>query len=159
MALEWNASNDEHYQAQLSADLRRASEMLYDWTNGQVALGNVRVYHDARRNSLPDGTNAWNNAHIRIYASNRLRPNADQGGIISEACHGDGQINNTTKEITYLPGQVRIGSVWNRYGDATTGNLGDDWPAALAHELGHYLLFLDDNYLSLNQAQPHRAAG
>jgi hypothetical protein len=74
VALEWNAVNDAHYQAQLSADLRRASELLYDWTNGQVALGNVRVYHDARRNTLPDGTNAWNNAHIRIYASNRLRP-------------------------------------------------------------------------------------
>jgi subtilisin-like proprotein convertase family protein len=151
VALEWNASNDEQYMTQLSADLRRASELLYDWSNGQVALGNVRVYHDGRRNLLPDGTNAWNNAHIRIYASNRLRPNADQGGIISEAVPETVTISNTTKEIAYLPGQVRIGSVWNRYGDAFTRNLGDDWSAALAHELGHYLLFLDDNYLSLNQ--------
>ena len=57
----------------------------------------------------------------------------------------------SSKVITYLPGQVRIGSVWNRYGEASTGNLGDDWSAALAHELGHYLLFLDDNYLGLNK--------
>lgn len=148
VALEWNAVNDEHYQAQLDADLRRASELLYDWTNGQVALGNVRVYHDAPRNVLPDGANAWNDAHIRIYASNRLRPNADQGGIISEPYTETVQI---TKTISYLPGQVRIGATWNRYGDTRIGNLGDDWAAALAHELGHYLLFLDDNYLSLQQ--------
>lgn len=149
VALEWNAVNDEYYQAQLSADLRRASELLYDWTNGQVALGSVRVYHDARRNTLPDGTSAWNNAHIRIYASNRLRPNADQGGVISEPFTETVQIDNATRSIGYLPGQVRMGATWNRYGDATTGNLGDDWPAAFAHELGHYLLFLDDNYLTL----------
>lgn len=42
----------------------------------------------------------------------------------------------SSKVITYLPGQVRIGSVWNRYGEASTGNLGHDWSAALAHELG-----------------------
>ena len=149
VALEWNASQDERYQAQLSADLRRASEFLYDWTNGQAALGNVRVYHDARRNVLPDGTNAWNNAHVRIYASNRLRPNADQGGVISKVFTETVQIGNEARPISYLPGQVRMGATWNRYSDAMAGDLGDDWPAAFAHELGHYLLFLDDNYLTL----------
>ena len=149
VALEWNASEDMRYQSQLSADLRRASELLYDWTNGQMALGNVRVYHDARRNTLLDGTNAWNNAHVRIYASNRLRPNADQGGIVSEVFTETGRTGNPPRPISYLPGQVRMGVTWNRYGDAETGNLGDDWPAALAHELGHYLLFLDDDYLTL----------
>ena len=109
----------------------------------------MRVYHDARRNTLPDGTNAWNNAHVRIYASNRLRPNADQGGIISEAFTETVKLNGQAKPIGYLPGQVRMAAAWNRYGDATAGNLGDDWPAAFAHELGHYLLFLDDNYLTL----------
>ena len=148
VALEWDANLDEHYRAQLSADLHRASELLYDWTNGQVALGNVRIYHDARRNPLPDGTFAWNNAHIRIYATNRLRPNADQGGYVSRDITETVKISDSVKEIVYLPGQVRMGSTWNRLGDATTGNLGDDWPAALAHELGHYLLFLDDNYLT-----------
>ena len=158
VALEWNASNDEHYMAQLSADLRRASEMLYDWSNGQVALGNVRVYQDARRNSLPDGTNAWNNAHIRIYASNRSASQCGSGRSHLPGVQRDGdahthilhhRVRPITKVIPYLPGQVRMGAIWNRYGDANTGNLGDDWPAALAHELGHYLLFLDDNYLSL----------
>jgi len=43
---------------------------------------------------------------------------------------------------------VRLGAVWNRYGD-TKGNLGEDWPRALTHELGHYLFYLDDNYLGV----------
>src|SRR5690606_37136376 len=36
-----------------------------------------------------------------------------------------------------------------RYGEATI-NLGDDWPRTLAHEIGHFALFLDDNYLGLD---------
>jgi hypothetical protein len=41
-----------------------------------------------------------------------------------------------------------MGSVWSRYGDSVS--FGDDWPRALAHELGHYALFLDDNYVGRN---------
>jgi hypothetical protein len=36
-----------------------------------------------------------------------------------------------------------MGAVWNRYGESS-GNLGEDWPRTLAHELGHYAFFLDD---------------
>ena len=42
-----------------------------------------------------------------------------------------------------------MGAVWNRYGEPG-GSLGEDWPRTLAHELGHYLLYLDDNYLGLD---------
>ena len=44
-----------------------------------------------------------------------------------------------------------MGAVWSRYGDAGV-NLGDDWSRALAHESGHYALFLNDNYLGLDAA-------
>jgi len=30
-------------------------------------------------------------------------------------------------------------------------SIGEDWPHALAHELGHYALFLDDDYLGLDE--------
>jgi len=54
----------------------------------------------------------------------------------------DGVISDTQViTIAYGPGQVRMGSVWNRYGEST-GTLGEDWPRTLAHELGHYLFFL-----------------
>jgi len=136
VSLEWDARLDAQYLARLKADLQRTSELLFDWSNGQVALGQVTVYH-ARQH--------WNDADIRIYASNRLRPNASQGGITASP------LVDPDAPITYYPGQVYMGITWNRYG-SPGGALGDDWPRTLAHELGHYALYLDDNYLGLDAA-------
>jgi hypothetical protein len=136
VSLEWDARGDQQFMEQLRFDLRRASELLYDWTDGQVALGDLRIFQDRER---------WNDAHIRIYATNRLRPNANQGGIVAEPLADPDQ-----QAIVYEPGQVRIGATWNRYGEAG-GSLGEDWPRTLAHELGHFALFLDDNYLGLSE--------
>ncbi|MFQ5613193.1 MAG: choice-of-anchor Q domain-containing protein [Anaerolineae bacterium] len=132
VSLEWDARNDELFMDQLRFDLERASELLYDWTNGQAALGQINIYHDRQR---------WAEADVRVYATNRLRPSATIGGIVTGVFTDPDKSN-----IVYAPGLVRIGAVWNRYGEST-GNLGEDWPRALAHELGHYAFFLDDNYL------------
>ena len=135
LSLQWDARYDPNALAQIESDLERTSQLLYDWSNGQAALGRIRVYHD-REN--------WETAHIRIYVSESQRPMALQGGIVSEV------ISDTQhSSIAYAPGQVHMGAAWNRYGDSGT-SLGDDWPRALAHELGHYALFLNDNYLGLD---------
>ncbi|MFZ2517468.1 MAG: VCBS repeat-containing protein, partial [Anaerolineae bacterium] len=144
VALEWDAHNDRQYVERLTADLVRASELLYDWTNGQAALGQISLTHDAMQQTA-NGSNAWLDADVRIHATNRLRPNATQGGIVSAV------ISDPLKsDIAYGPGAVEIGAAWNRFGDAAAGNLDEDWPRALAHELGHLLFFLDDNYLGLD---------
>jgi hypothetical protein len=140
VALEWDARGDQLYLDALEDNFQRTSEVLYDWTNGQAALGQVTIYHDRQH---------WDEADVRIYATNRLRPNANQGGFTLEAITET--ITSTGAVIAYSPGQVRMGAVWNRYGDPGS-NLGDDWPRALAHELGHYLFYLDDNYLGLDAA-------
>jgi hypothetical protein len=98
-------------------------------------LGRVTVYHDREH---------WNDAHMRVYASNGLRPNAVKGGVVITSTN-----DPLTPSVTYTPGQVRMGATWNRYGDPG-GTLGEDWPRTLAHELGHFALFLDDNYLGLD---------
>jgi hypothetical protein len=136
VSLEWDARQDQQYMSQLQYDLRRASEFLFDWTNGRAALGMVTFYHD-RVN--------WDAADVRIYASNRLRPWAVQGGIAEVKT-----TDPTTGTLAYEPGMVHMAATWNRYGDP--GVLGEDWPRTLAHELGHYALFLDDNYLGLDAA-------
>ncbi len=148
VALEWDARSDRQFMEQLSANLRRVSELLYDWSNGQAALGQITVYHDARAQARPDGTSPWSDADVRIFATNRLRPNSAQGGIVSRPITDPKPISVSTP-ITYVPGAVNIAASWNRYGD-TTGNLGEDWPRALAHELGHYLFFLNDNYIGVD---------
>ena len=138
VALEWDARRDTQFLSQLDRELRRASDLLFDWSDGQVALGAITVYHDRAR---------WDDAHIRIYASNRLRPNAVKGGLVG-AERAD---PSPAVAETYLPGQVRMGSVWNRFGEATSA-LSDDWARAFAHEIGHFALFLDDNYLGFDAA-------
>ena len=135
VSLEWDARNDEIFMSQLTFDLQRASEFLYDWTNGQAALGRVTIYHDREH---------WLEAHVRVYGSNRLRPSAAQGGVVSEVI-----TDPVASSILYVPGQVHMGAVWNRYGDPG-GSLGEDWARTLAHELGHYAFFLDDNYLGFD---------
>ncbi len=135
VSLEWDARADTQFMAKLEHDLSNTSDYLYDWTNGQAALGHINIYFDREK---------WDDAHVQIYATNRLRPNAQQGGIVSDV-----YTDPVTSTITYDPGQVRIGAVWNRYGESN-GNLGEDWPRALAHELSHFALFLDDDYLGLD---------
>ncbi len=139
ISLEWDARQDSFFMAQLAADLQQTSRLLYDWSNGQAALGQVRIYHAKEH---------WNDADIRLYATNTFRPNATIGGWIPEVVTETVTLTNT-EVITYTPGQVRIGVVWNRFGNPT-GNQGEDWPRAIAHELGHYLFFQDDNYLGLD---------
>jgi subtilisin-like proprotein convertase family protein len=136
VALEWDARNDEAFLQQLRFDLQRAAELLYDFTDGQATVLQYTIFHDRER---------WSSADVRISASNRLRPNADQGGVTATAFSDPNNDN-----LIYTAGQVRMGALWSRYG-AAVGTLGEDWPRALAHELGHYLLYLDDNYLGLER--------
>ncbi len=133
-SLQWDARYDQAYLDQLERDFQRAAELLYDWTDGQAALGSLRIYQNREH---------WNDAHIRIYASNELRPMALQGGVVSSVISDTQNI-----KVAYAPGQVHLGAVWNRYGSAGS-SLGEDWPRALAHELGHYVFYLNDNYLGL----------
>jgi hypothetical protein len=136
VSLEWDSRRDDAFLARLRYDLSRTSELLFDWTNGQAALGTLQVFQDH---------DYWNESHVRIYATNRLRPNAEQGGIVTEET-----VDPEHETISYNPGQVRMGAVWNRFGEPS-GNLNEDWPRTLAHELGHYCFFLDDNYIGLNE--------
>jgi hypothetical protein len=140
VALEWDAHQDTAYLDQLEFNLHRASEYLYDFTNGQVGLGHVNVFQNA---------DEWAYSNIVVHASNRLRPFANQGGIVISHTV-DPQHNTISDTIVYGPGQVAIGSTWNRYGNPGQF-LGEDWPIILAHELSHYLLFHDDTYLGLDE--------
>jgi hypothetical protein len=140
ISLEWDARPDPDYLAQLQADIRRASAILYDLTNGQMALGRITIYQAKEH---------WHQAHIVIYADNTHRPNADLGGIVRQPI-SDTLATGETIANAFLPGQIRMGATWNRYGNPG-GTIGEDWPRVLAHELGHYALFLLDNYLGLDE--------
>ncbi|MEM7531481.1 MAG: LamG-like jellyroll fold domain-containing protein [Chloroflexota bacterium] len=146
VSLEWDAGNDTVYLGQLTESLRRTSDMIYDWTNGQAALGHIRVYQDREQ---------WSEADIRIYATNRLRPNADIGGIVSRIMNDPtftDRVENGQVGLVYKPGQIRMGPNWRRNGDRI--NIPKDWAAALGHEIGHYIFFLDENYKGIEGTPP-----
>lgn len=139
VSLEWDARADNVFHTQLEANLKRASELLFRWSGGQVALGTIQIFNNREH---------WNDAHIRLYATNRMRPSANQGGITSPAWPEGLQpgFEPRQQQHFYARGQLRIGAAWDRFGNPQAG-VGEDWALALAHELGHYALFLNDNYL------------
>jgi hypothetical protein len=139
VSLEWDARNEPSFVAQLERDLHRTSQLLYDLTNGQAALGQVRIYHDK---------GFWGEADVVIVANNNQRPSAIMGGF-TEVPRDDVDRAGVPIPNAYLPGQVRMGPTWNRFGE-TAGIVGEDWPRTLAHELGHYLFYLADDYIGVN---------
>ncbi|MEM7333148.1 MAG: hypothetical protein AAF490_13745, partial [Chloroflexota bacterium] len=146
VSIEWDASQDAVFMAELDNAFKRASDILFDVTNGQVALGNVFVFHSKTY---------WNIADIVIVANNDLRPSAAIGGVVTTPIDEivlDPRTDdpNDTKiiEDAYLPGQIRMGPNWDPFGQSQA-ELTEDWYRALAHELAHYFFFLPDDYLGL----------
>lgn len=137
LTLEWDARNDSTFLTELETGIQRASELLYDVSNGQIALGEVRV-HQAKEN--------WISSDIVLYGRNDIRPRASMGGVVGEATDDIGV--SGVISTAYLPGQVRMGPVWDPFGQ-NEADLSQDWQRALAHELSHYLLYLPDNYLGI----------
>ena len=139
VSLEWDARNDATFMTQLQNDLKRTSQILFDVSNGQAALGHVRIYQDK---------GFWGTANLVILANNGQRPNAVMGGSVPTATVDVDSQGNPIVDA-YVPGQVRIGATWNRFGNAGS-TLGEDWPRALAHELGHFFFFQADDYIGVS---------
>ncbi|MFN8441692.1 MAG: VCBS repeat-containing protein [Caldilineaceae bacterium] len=141
ISLEWDARNDESFLQDLQAALRRTSATLFDVSEGQVALGTVRLFQNKEDWLTADGV---------VYASNSIHPRATMGGVVLTATNDiglSGIISNA-----YLPGQVRMGPLWDPFGQ-NQSELSQDWSQALAHELSHYFFFLPDNYLGIQDGQ------
>ena len=138
VSLEWDARNDGLFLTDIQDAVREASTVLYDVSNGQIAIGEVRLHQD-RAN--------WLTSDVVVYASSNIRPRAALGGIVLT---GTNDINvNGTITNAYLPGQVSMGPIWDPFGE-NQFDLGQEWWRALSHELAHYLLFLPDNYVGVS---------
>lgn len=149
VSAQWYLEDDPARVLWLRSNLLRASNYLYDFTEGQFALGRVTV------RQMYEG---WDDADIKLHTSNVLHPNANVGGIVPAETPDIWP----TVPLSYTPGSVFMGSYWNRFG-APPGQevkfqgevvpqdeMDSDWAIALAHELGHYLLFLFDTYTDQN---------
>jgi hypothetical protein len=120
VALEWHA--DEEYLQMLQSAFTRASDLLFDITDGWMAFGQV----------VFGGPEMMDCADIQIMASSRLLSRAWVAAL-----HEDHK---------YMP--IRMGrGLWN---DNRRGVIAWEEPEGyrtLVHEWGHYALGLTDEYL------------
>ena len=136
VSLEWDARNDSTFLDDLTEAIKRSSEVFYHVSGGQMALGQVRIFQNKEN---------WLNSDVVVYANSSVRPRATMGGVVNMPTS---DVISATKVITdaFWPGQIRMGPAWDPYGE-NRAELTRDWQRALAHEFGHYLLYLPDNYL------------
>ncbi|MCL4264121.1 MAG: PKD domain-containing protein [Anaerolineae bacterium] len=142
-SLAWQPAANSPYVAQLQTGLRQMSAYLYDLTEGQMAVGAVTIHADGRH---------WESADLRFLTANDYRPTAYMGGIVPAATPYTAPA--TLSQTVYAPGGIYLGRYWDGLdaADPVSGHWAQ--PAAyrtLAHEWGHYALFLYDEY---QQNQP-----
>jgi len=150
ISAQWTPAEDADYRVKLTENLTKTSNYFHDFTDGQFALGNITVYQNYDK---------WNEADVRLYASNNLRPLAVVGGIVEDVTADVSSVI----PLTYASGEIYMGSQWNRYfeppsdkdiPDEEKENIKDDWALAFGHELGHYTLFLWDTYFGIVDVPP-----
>lgn len=128
-----------HYLDDLQAGLRSTAAYLYTYSEGQLALGNVTIY--------TGGAN-WDQADIRVLASNAYRPSALIGGIVNAPARYPSATGSITRTVFY-PGAITLSRLWNREGSRCGAwSLPDGW-RTLGHEWAHYALFLYDEYFNM----------
>jgi hypothetical protein len=124
--------------ADIQAALRELSAVLYDWTEGQMAVGPISIHSGGER---------WDEADLRFAPANDKRPSAFVGGIVAEPLVYNGHLT----DIIYAPAATHYGRLWDGRDAFVEGNGRWTQPAGyrtIAHEWAHYALFLYDEYQS-----------
>ena len=124
VCLNWNA--DSSYIGKLKTGFKKASNYLYDVTDGQMKLGNIDV-----RKNVGAGDALWADADIQI-TNDKQWPCSDVFGVTAAGCH------------VYLPKLFDGNS--RTSGDPDKSN----YYRTIVHELGHYLLGFWDEYIDGN---------
>ena len=140
ISLEWDARSDGAFLTDLKSAVERSSELLFDVSDGRMALGEVQI-DQAGKN--------WLTADAVVFANNGIRPRATMGGVVDQATD-DRDPRGRPIVAAYQPGQIRMGPNWDPFGE-NHSDLGEAWWQALAHEFGHYFLYLPDNYLGFDK--------
>jgi hypothetical protein len=130
VALEWQP--DQAYLESLKTAFTRASDFLFDVTDGWMAFGQV----------VFGGAELMDAADIQIMASTRILPRSWVGAL-----HPHAEYHHDEK---YIP--IRLGrGLWN---DNRRGIIPWDEPEAyriIIHEWGHHALKLTDEYLETRE--------
>ncbi|MEM7029930.1 MAG: hypothetical protein AAF629_10230 [Chloroflexota bacterium] len=133
-SIGWDA--DQDYIETVQQGLIEASNTLYNTTNGQMAFGSITIFENGDH---------WHDADIQIRVSNHVRPHAYIGGISPKR----GPHKLVYKDVNPEAAHIILGRGWNRFGGGSSSWADPDGHRTIAHEFGHYGLFLFDEYFGL----------
>lgn len=121
LAFEWNPGPVAHQQ--IRSAMAKASDFLYDTTNGYMAIGQVVI----------GGHRLMDGADIQVMASNRIHPRS--------------WIDSLNQAEKFKP--IRVGrGLWQKDSDLLLGWDTPEGYRTLIHEWGHYAFGLVDRHLT-----------
>jgi hypothetical protein len=125
VSVEWDAP--QYYLDSLVTSLRLASYDLYDVTDGQAYIGNVRIEDNGQR---------WDDCDMRVHATNDLGPHVEGPGFA-----------RIHFPRAYRGGDGTIDATWQYRGEGIWWLLvGMDNFRAIVHEMGHYYFHFLEEY-------------
>ena len=126
VAVGWNA--DEDYLKKLIKGFQRASQVIYDYTDGYTMITRVNIW-DNKRN--------WERADVRVYNAEWELPVVNKDQWPASIVGG----------YWMSSGYIQMPKRFFRISTNSKGEIGDDkWGRTLGHELGHYVFWLGDEY-------------
>jgi hypothetical protein len=126
------------YLDDLKAGLRQTAAYLYAYSEGQMALGSITVY---------TGGVHWDDANLRVLASNAERPTAFVGGIVGTPTRNISATTGISGTVFY-PGTITLGRLWNGLGSRCGSWSQPAGWRTIGHEWAHYALYLYDEYFN-----------
>ncbi|NJE54770.1 lamin tail domain-containing protein [Thermococcus sp. 21S9] len=131
ISVEWKMSEED--KKNLIYSIRKASDFIYDYTDGYAMITRVTIWDDKRN---WDKADIWVNKtflEVKFWGDNKKWPHASVGGY-------------------WIGGKLvmpfRFLRLTHPMGIAEMGDI--KWAKALGHELGHYVFWLGDEYMDLN---------
>ncbi len=124
VSVEWDMSEED--KENLAYSIRKASDFVYDYTDGYAMITKITVWDDKRN---------WDKADVRVY--NRTVEFWERGSDAWPQASIGGY---------WIGGRVMMPKKYQgRPGNS--GSIGDvSWGRTLGHELGHYVFWLGDEY-------------
>jgi len=128
VSVEWTMSEED--KKNLIYSIRKASDFIYDYTDGYAMITRVNIW-DGKRNW--ERADIWVNRtflEVKFWGDNKKWPHATIGGYWV-----GGRLVMPYRFLRLTPpvGTAEIGDI--------------RWAKALGHELGHYVFWLGDEYM------------
>ena len=140
ISVEWRMRDED--EEKLVYSIRKASDFIYDYTDGYAMITRVTIWDDKRN---------WDKADVRVHDTTwqipqtpgeLLYPGWPKAIIGGYWMKRDSGVSLQEKTFIHImmPEKFWGGDFWGSIGE-------EDWGETLGHELGHYVFWLGDEYL------------